>query len=64
MVSFKDKVSLKILKYINIIEPKPIHIVNTTLDLPEGAEFTDNDDSDGKFDPDDPHRALNIELDM
>ncbi|XP_037812496.1 AP-3 complex subunit delta isoform X1 [Lucilia sericata] len=45
-------------------EPKPLHIVNTTLDMPEGVSLSDNDDKDGKFDPDDPHRALDIELDI
>lgn len=41
-----------------------MHIVNTTLDMPEGVALSDGDDKDGKFDSDDPHRALNIELDM
>ncbi|XP_075154928.1 adaptor-related protein complex 3, delta 1 subunit-like garnet isoform X2 [Haematobia irritans] len=45
-------------------EPKPMHIVNTTLDMPEGVSLSDGDDKDGKFDSDDPHRALDIELDI
>ncbi|XP_013112393.1 AP-3 complex subunit delta isoform X1 [Stomoxys calcitrans] len=45
-------------------EPKPMHIVNTTLDMPEGVALSDGDDKDGKFDSDDPHRALDIELDI
>lgn len=45
-------------------EPKPLHIVNTTLEMPEGVALSDNDDKDGKFDPNDPHRALDIELDI
>ncbi|XP_061389393.1 AP-3 complex subunit delta [Musca vetustissima] len=45
-------------------DPKPMHIVNTTLDMPEGVSLSDGDDKDGKFDSDDPHRALDIELDM
>ncbi|XP_037938208.1 AP-3 complex subunit delta [Teleopsis dalmanni] len=45
-------------------EPKPLHIVNTTLDMPEGVALSDSEDKDGKFDLDDPHRALNIELDI
>uniref|UniRef100_A0A1I8NA53 AP-3 complex subunit delta n=1 Tax=Musca domestica TaxID=7370 RepID=A0A1I8NA53_MUSDO len=45
-------------------DPKPMHIVNTTLDMPEGVSLSDGDDKDGKFDSDDPHRALDIELDI
>lgn len=45
-------------------EPKPLHIVNTTLDMPEGVTLSDSEDKDGKYDPNDPHRALDIELDM
>nr|AAB97618.1 garnet [Drosophila melanogaster] len=43
-------------------EPKPLHIVNTTLDMPEGVSMSDSEDKDGKYDPNDPHRALDIEL--
>lgn len=46
------------------LEPKPLHIVNTTLDMPEGVTLSDSEDKDGKYDPNDPHRALDIELDM
>ncbi|XP_016949244.1 AP-3 complex subunit delta isoform X2 [Drosophila biarmipes] len=45
-------------------EPKPLHIVNTTLDMPEGVSLSDSEDKDGKYDPNDPHRALDIELDI
>ncbi|XP_017030257.1 AP-3 complex subunit delta [Drosophila kikkawai] len=45
-------------------EPKPLHIVNTTLDMPEGVSMSDSEDKDGKYDPHDPHRALDIELDI
>ncbi|XP_017962620.1 AP-3 complex subunit delta [Drosophila navojoa] len=45
-------------------EPKPLHIVNTTLDMPEGVTLSDSEEKDGKYDPNDPHRALDIELDM
>ncbi|XP_005185987.2 AP-3 complex subunit delta isoform X1 [Musca domestica] len=45
-------------------DPKPMHFVNTTLDMPEGVSLSDGDDKDGKFDSDDPHRALDIELDI
>ncbi|XP_039226137.1 AP-3 complex subunit delta isoform X2 [Drosophila yakuba] len=45
-------------------EPKPLHIVNTTLDMPEGVSMSDSEDKDGKYDPNDPHRALDIELDI
>ncbi|XP_067642164.1 AP-3 complex subunit delta isoform X2 [Eurosta solidaginis] len=45
-------------------EPKPLHIVNTTMEMPEGVALSDSEDKDSKFDPNDPHRALNIELDI
>ncbi|KAH8273310.1 hypothetical protein KR018_010846 [Drosophila ironensis] len=45
-------------------EPKPMHFVNTTLDMPEGVSLSDSEDKDGKHDPNDPHRALDIELDI
>ncbi|XP_064555631.1 AP-3 complex subunit delta [Drosophila montana] len=45
-------------------DSKPLHIVNTTLDMPEGVTLSDSEDKDGKYDPNDPHRALDIELDM
>ncbi|XP_032593942.1 AP-3 complex subunit delta isoform X2 [Drosophila grimshawi] len=45
-------------------EPKPLHLVNTTLDMPEGVTLSDSEDKDGKYDPNDPHRALDIELDI
>lgn len=41
---------------------KPIHVVNTTIEMPEGAVASDTDDKND-FDPNDPHRALNIDLD-
>lgn len=50
--------------FLIFTDPKPMHIVNTTLDMPEGVSLSDGDDKDGKFDSDDPHRALDIELDM
>lgn len=34
------------------------------MDMPEGVALSDSEDKDYKFDPNDPHRALNIELDM
>ncbi|XP_054728209.1 AP-3 complex subunit delta isoform X1 [Anastrepha obliqua] len=45
-------------------DSKPLHIVNTTMDMPEGVALSDSEDKDSKFDPNDPHRALNIELDI
>ncbi|XP_076636693.1 adaptor-related protein complex 3, delta 1 subunit-like garnet isoform X2 [Colletes latitarsis] len=42
----------------------PIQVVNTGIgELPPGAELSDSDDYD-KVDANDPHRALNIDLDM
>lgn len=37
-------------------------IVNKTMELPEGASLSDNDDKN-KLDPNDPHLALDIDLD-
>uniref|UniRef100_A0A0A1XCL2 AP-3 complex subunit delta n=1 Tax=Zeugodacus cucurbitae TaxID=28588 RepID=A0A0A1XCL2_ZEUCU len=45
-------------------DSKPLHIVNTIMDMPEGVALSDSEDKDSKFDPNDPHRALNIELDI
>jgi AP-3 complex subunit delta-1 len=39
----------------------PTHVVNTTIDMPEGATVSDNEDS--HLPEDDPHRALNVDLD-
>lgn len=44
-------------------EPKPIHVVNTTIEMPEGATMSDNDDGND-LDVNDPHRALDINLDV
>lgn len=42
----------------------PLQIVNTGIgELPPGAEISDSDDYD-LVDANDPHRALNINLDM
>lgn len=42
----------------------PLQIVNTGIgELPPGAEVSDSDDYD-LVDANDPHRALNIDLDM
>lgn len=44
------------------IDVKPLHVVNTTAEMPEGAKFSDSDDKETAYDPDDPHRALDIDL--
>lgn len=44
-------------------EPKPIHVVNTTIEMPEGATMSDADDKND-LDVNDPHRALDINLDV
>lgn len=42
----------------------PLQVVNTGIgELPPGAEISDSDDYD-LIDANDPHRALNIDLDM
>ncbi|XP_053682743.1 AP-3 complex subunit delta [Sabethes cyaneus] len=43
-------------------DPKPLHIVNTVVELPEGAIMSDNEEKITE-DPNDPHRALDIDLD-
>lgn len=45
------------------IEPKQLHVVNTFIDMPEGASVSDNEDKD-RDDLNDPHRALDIDLDV
>lgn len=43
-------------------EPNAVHLVNKMSELPEGATLSDNDDKN-ELDPNDPHRALDINLD-
>lgn len=43
-------------------EPTALHVVSSLIEMPEGASLSDNDDND-KNDADDPHRALDIDLD-
>ncbi|CAG7729876.1 unnamed protein product [Allacma fusca] len=43
-------------------EPEPIHVVSTAIEMPEGATLSDNEDS--LLPENDPHRALNIDLDI
>lgn len=42
-------------------EPKAMHVVNTTIEIPEGAVMSDTDDKND-LDVNDPHRALDIDL--
>lgn len=44
------------------LEPKALHVVSSLIEMPEGASVSDNDEKD-KNDIDDPHRALDIDLD-
>lgn len=44
-------------------DPKPLHVVNTVVELPEGAILSDTEDK-ATEDPDDPHRALDIDLEV
>ncbi|XP_055546276.1 AP-3 complex subunit delta isoform X1 [Wyeomyia smithii] len=44
-------------------DPKPLHVVNTVVELPEGAIMSDNEEKTVE-DPNDPHRALDIDLDI
>ncbi|XP_050074307.1 AP-3 complex subunit delta [Anopheles maculipalpis] len=43
-------------------DPKPLHVVNTVIEVPEGAILSDTEDKNNA-DPNDPHRALDIDLD-
>lgn len=43
-------------------DPQPVHVVNTAIELPEGATLSDNDENN-QLDLNDPHRALDINLD-
>lgn len=45
-----------------VVDPKPLHVVNTVVELPEGAILSDTEDKNAE-DLDDPHRALDIDLD-
>lgn len=44
-------------------EPNTMHVVNTFIEMPEGASLSDNDEQNNT-DLNDPHRALDIDLDM
>ncbi|XP_031634118.1 AP-3 complex subunit delta [Contarinia nasturtii] len=44
-------------------EPEPLHVVSSFIEMPEGASVSDTEDKD-KNDADDPHRALDIDLDI
>ncbi|XP_055641304.1 AP-3 complex subunit delta isoform X1 [Toxorhynchites rutilus septentrionalis] len=44
-------------------DPKPLHVVNTVVELPEGAIMSDAEEKTVE-DPNDPHLALNIDLDV
>jgi AP-3 complex subunit delta-1 len=44
------------------VESETVHVVNTAIEMPEGATMSDGDES--ALPEDDPHRALNIDLDM
>lgn len=42
---------------------RPSLVVNQNFELPEGAKMSDDSDS-GNMNPDDPHRALDIDLEL
>ncbi|ODM97515.1 AP-3 complex subunit delta-1 [Orchesella cincta] len=44
------------------IEAETVHVVNTVIEMPEGATLSDTEESALAFD--DPHRALDIDLDI
>lgn len=43
-------------------EPGTVHVVNTAIEMPEGATLSDGEES--TLPENDPHRALDIDLDM
>lgn len=43
---------------------KQTHLVNRAIELPEGATLSDNDNDKNELGPNDPHRALDINLDI
>uniref|UniRef100_A0A7G3BA23 AP-3 complex subunit delta n=1 Tax=Lutzomyia longipalpis TaxID=7200 RepID=A0A7G3BA23_LUTLO len=45
-------------------EPKQLHVVNTLIEMPEGASLSEPEDVDQTMDPNDPHRALDIDLEV
>ncbi|GAB0092254.1 AP-3 complex subunit delta [Sergentomyia squamirostris] len=45
-------------------EPKQLHVVNTLIEMPEGASMSDPDDNEKGVDLNDPHRALDIDLEV
>lgn len=44
-------------------EPDTLHVVNTFIEMPEGASLSDNEDKNNA-DLNDPHRALDIDLEV
>lgn len=46
-----------------LTEPQALHVVSSLIEMPEGASISDTDDKD-QNDVDDPHRALDIDLEM
>ena len=40
-----------------------MHVVSTAIDMPEGVALSDGDDNDQQGEANDPHRALDINLD-
>jgi AP-3 complex subunit delta len=49
---------------VSILDIKAIHVVNTVIEMPEGAIMSDSEDKNFDNDPNDPHRALDIDLDV
>lgn len=49
--------------YLKIPEPEALHVVSSLTEMPEGASVSDTDDKN-QNDVDDPHRALDIDLDL
>lgn len=44
-------------------DPQQVHVVSTFIEMPEGASVSDNENKDD-HDADDPHKALDIDLDV
>lgn len=56
-------VMLIALNFLISTEPQALHVVSSLIEMPEGASISDTDDKDPN-EVDDPHRALDIDLDM
>ncbi|XP_055712211.1 AP-3 complex subunit delta [Phlebotomus papatasi] len=60
----KHKISYSTSESDSEAEPKQLHVVNTLIEMPEGASLSEAEENDKAMDPNDPHRALDIDLEV